>query len=134
MISIALFGNLQYNYSLPSDEESELLICSWNHSANPNLMIALVIHSSKIFNVRSIDIYASDTTQDLTPLRIGINNGVQEILDAADLKAADMLDIIYRHNPDIENLLAQHPSFVREELRATVLPGIAMSASTQKRL
>lgn len=134
MMEVAFFCNHQYNNSIPSEGESELLVCSWNHLNNPNLMVALVIHHSKIFNVKSIDIYASDTAQDLTPLRIGINNGVQEILDAADCKAADMLDIIYRHNPDIGSLLCQHPSFEKEELRVTALPGIAISASTKKRL
>lgn len=132
MTTLASFQNLQYNNSIPPGEEAELLICSWNHVANPDLMVALVIHNSKLFNVRSIDIYASDTVNDVSPLRIGINNGVQEILDAADSKAADMLDIVYRHNPDIGELLEQHPSFLREVIKAATMPGVALSVSTKR--
>lgn len=133
MISIALLGNLQYNYSLPPDEESELLICSWNHKKNANLMVALVINQVKAFKVRTVDLFASDTTTDTPVLRIGINFGIQEIFDAIEIKAPDLLDIIKFHNPDIEELLGQHPSFERQEIETAAMPGIAISVSTKSK-
>lgn len=134
MIDVALLGDFEYNSSIPPGSESELLICSWTHLNNNNLMVVLMVNRIAMFNIKSVDLYASDTSSDVPPLRIGINNGIQEILDAIDRKAPDLIHIIKLHNPDIEELLSRHPCFEKEDIQRDVVPGIALSVSTQKRL
>lgn len=133
-MAIALFGKLEYNSWIPPGLESELLIGSWNHLQNNNLMVVLMINKIALFKIESVDLYAFDTSSDVPPLRIGINNGIQEIFDAIERKAADLLDIIKLHNPDIEELLGRHPSFEGQEIKAAMAPDVAISVSTKQRL
>ena len=137
MTAVASFGNLQYNHSIPpvtESELSELLICSWNYVKNDNVMLTLIINKSALFKIQNIDLYVSDTSRDIPTLRIGINNGAQEIFDAIDRRAIDLLEIIEHHNPDIEEIIGRHPSCEGEEIKSAIMPGIALSASTKRRL
>lgn len=111
-----------------------MLIGSWNHLQNNNLMVVLMINKIALFKIESVDLYAFDTSSDVPPLRIGINNGIQEIFDAIERKAADLLDIIKLHNPDIEELWSRHPCFEKEDIQRDMAPGIAQSVSTKRRL
>lgn len=80
------------------------MICEWEYQG-----VMLKLFESKALGLTWLDLLVSCDSSSIKPMRIALNNGIQEILAAANQRDPMLLLIIRAHNPDLESLLDTPP-------------------------
>jgi len=102
------------------------MICDWTYDG-----INLQLHESNWGEFKSLDLIVR--SGETPPIRIAINNGIEEILAAANQRDPKLLKIIRDHNTDLESLLDQQIG-VQQKMIAASTKTAAINAVTKLRL
>ena len=112
-------------YSANVNAESRM-ICDWKYNE-----VCLELWESNLGKLKTLDLLVHGASG-TTPMRIAINNGCKEIVDAANQRRPDLLPIIRHHNPDLESLLDQNPTVEKQEIASCT--NQPLDLATRKRI